>query len=422
MKKLAVLLCGLLLGAAAAIAQSGSNTNYDEAKTGDYRVGLPDPLTFNNGRKVTTSRQWVKRRAEIFRIFEENQFGRWPARKPKLRYDVVQDAGFGGDAVRKQVTLYFSPYNEGPRVDVLVYLPADARGPVPILLNLSFSPNNYVIADPGVKPGRRWDRASRTMVETPSMPGMGAFAMDSTVREYLKAGYGFATMCYTDITPDFEDGNELGLRGLYHKAGSGRASDDWGSISAWALGVNRVMDYFAKDPDVDQTRVALTGCSRLGKTTLWTAACETRIKVVIASCSGEGGAAMSRRNFGETVADLTDPERLLYQFCPRYGYWADKVHEMPMDAHMLIALVAPRPLLIQTASQDDWSDPKGEWISAVEAGRVYELLGRDDLGTNVMPAPEKPIYNTLGYVMHEGSHGVMPQDWGYYLEFMKRYL
>lgn len=425
-KRVSALLCCLLLGMVAfgqdRDTVAGIPVNYDELKVGDYKAGMPDPLVFNNGKPVKNARQWAKRRAEILRIFEENQYGKWPARKPALRYDVARDEGFGGEAVRKQITLYFSPDNDGPRVDVLVYLPKDAVGAVPILLNLSFSPNNMTISDPGVKPGRRWDPKTRTMMESPSMPGFAGFGMDATVKKYLKEGFGFATLCYTDITPDFQDDDELGLRGLYHTPGTPRASDDWGSISAWAFGVSCLMDYFEKDPDVDAKRVALTGCSRLGKTTIWTGAVEPRIKVVMPSCSGEGGAAISRRVYGETVAHLTEPTRFPYQFCPKYAYWGDKLTQMPMDAHMLVALIAPRPLLLQTGSTDIWSDPLGEWLALIEGRKVYQLLGKDVPAGDEFPAADQPIYTTLGYVMHEGGHGIQPQDWDYYLEFMKRHL
>lgn len=404
---------------------AGIPVNYDESKVGDYKVGLPDPLTLLNGQKVTTVKQWEKkRRPEILKIFEENQFGKWPARKPKLRYDIVEDLGFEGTAVRKQLTLYFSEDKEGPRVDVLIYLPKDANAPVPLLLNLSFMQNNITVSDPGVKEGRRWDAKTRTMVPVKSMGGrMGGFGLDETIKKYLKEGFGFATLCYTDIEPDFLNGATLGVRGLYLKDGATEpAADEWGSISAWAWGVSNIMDYFEKDKDIDAKRIALTGCSRLGKTTMWTGAREQRIAVVMASCSGEGGAAMSRRIYGETVGHLTEKTRFPYQFAANYGKYGDDVTKMPMDAHMLVALIAPRPLLLQTGSTDNWSDPKGEFISAVEAAPVYELYGKSTLGTDVMPEADQPIYTTLGYVMHDGGHGVIPQDWDYYLDFMKKYL
>ena len=436
MRKITILLCCALLGAAVANAQdrdvvAGIPVNYDESKVGDYKLGLPDPLTFNNGKPVKNVRQWKKRRAEIIKLFEENEYGKWPDKKPALRYDVEQDLGFDGTAVRKQITLYFSPDDNGPRVDVLVYLPKDAAGPSPLLLNLSFFPNSSAVSDPGVKPGRRWNPQTRQLEDIRPMPAMGGmmgggggmrFGQDETIKKFLAEGFGFATLCYTDITPDFEDNDELGLRGLYHTPGTPRADNDWGSISAWALGVSRLMDYFEKDPDIDATRIALTGASRLGKTTIWTGAIEPRIKVVMPACSGEGGAAISRREYGETVAHLTEKTRFPYQFCPKYAYWADKVHEMPVDAHMLVALIAPRPLLLQTGSTDNWSDPMGEWLALVEGRKVYQLFGKDVPLGDELPAANQPIYTTLGYAMHDGGHGVLPQDWTYYLEFMKRHL
>ena len=435
MRKVLILLCCALLGVGGAFAQdrdtvAGIPVNYDELKVGNYKEGLPDPLVFKNGKPVKNARQWKKRRAEILKIFEENEYGKWPAKKPKLRYDVTKDEGFGGEAVRKQIPLYFSPDNDGPRVDVLVYLPKDAVGPCPILLDINFSANNMAVSDPGIKPGRRWDPATKTLVEMQPMPAGGRFGgfggfgggMNATIKKFLAAGFGFATFNYSDITPDFQDNNELGIRGMYHTPGAPRADDDWGSISAWAYGISYMVDYFEKDPDIDATRIALTGCSRLGKTTIWTGAIEPRIKVVMPSCSGEGGAAISRRVYGETIAHLMAPTRYPYQFCPKYAYWGDKMTQMPMDAHMLVALIAPRPLLLQTGSTDIWSDPTGEWLALVEGRKVYQLLGKDVPLMDEMPAPDQPIYTTLGYAMHEGGHGTMPQDWDYYLEFMKRHL
>lgn len=429
MKRILISLITLVFFCAAATAQdrdvvAGIPVNYDESEVGNYKEGLPDALTMLNGKKVTTAKQWYKkRRPEIVKLLEEYEYGKWPAKKPKLRYDVEQDMGFGGDAVRKQITLYFSEDKQGPRVDVLVYLPKDANGPTPILLNLSFSQNNMVVSDPGVKPGRRWDTRTKTLVEMQPMPagmgmGMMRMGMDDTVKKYLKEGFGFATLCYTDITPDFQDNAELGVRGIYPKPGK----DGWGAISCWAWGVSNLMDYFEIDPDIDATRVAITGCSRLGKTTLWTGAREERIKVVMPSCSGEGGAAISRRIYGETVAHLVEPTRYPYQFAENYALYANDITKSPVDANLVVALVAPRPLLLQTGSTDIWSDPTGEWLAGVEAGKVWKLLGKDDFGTDVMPEADQPIYHTLGFVMHDGGHGVMPQDWDYYLEFMKKYL
>ena len=177
---------------------AGIPVNYDESKVGDYKATLPDALVFNNGKPVRNARQWMrKRRPEIVKLFEKYEYGKWPAKRPKLRYAVQKDFGLGGMAVRKQVTVYFSPDDNGPRVDVLLYLHKDAVGPTPILLNLNFSQNNLAVSDPGVKPGRRWDPRTKTMSEMPAMqmPGGMRFGMDATIKTYLKEGFGFATLC-----------------------------------------------------------------------------------------------------------------------------------------------------------------------------------------------------------------------------------
>ena len=185
----------------------------------------------------------------------------------------------------------------------------------------------------------------------------------------MDAGFGFATVYYGDIDPDFLGGVPHGVRALYLKPGQTEpAPDEWGSIAAWAWGLSRAIDYLETDKGVDAKRVAILGVSRLGKTVMWAGAHDPRIALVIASCSGEGGAALSRRNYGETIAHLTEPTRYPYQFAGNYAKYANKVDQFPVDAHMLVALIAPRPVLLQTGDKDFWSDPKGEFLAAVAAG------------------------------------------------------
>ena len=418
--------CGLLipvqLTAQDRTVIAGIYVNYDESQVGDYKATLPDPLVMLNGKEVTTAKQWYnKRRPEILRLFEEHQYGKWPAKKPKLRYTVEEDMGFEGTAIRKQVTIFFSPNDDGPKVDVLIYIPKDANAPVPLLLTMGGA-NNLMVNDPGIKPGMMWDARTKTR----SVATGGARAggrMTDYVKAFLKEGFGFAIFNNSDIDPDFLGGATLGVRGLYLKPGQQEpAPNEWGAISAWAWGISHVIDYFEKDPAINAQRIAITGSSRLGKTVMWAGARDPRVAMVLASCSGEGGAAISRRYFGETVAHLTEGTRYPYQFAANYGNYGADVTKLPVDAHMLVALIAPRPLLLQTGTTDNWSDPKGEFLAAVEAGKVYRLLGKDDLGTTELPPPDQPIYHTLGYFMHEGGHGTIPLDWEVYLQFMKRYL
>ncbi|MDQ2666195.1 MAG: hypothetical protein M3Z05_09315 [Gemmatimonadota bacterium] len=224
---------------------------------------------------------------------------------------------------------------------------------------------------------------------------------------------------YGDFDPDFAGGFLPGLRSTYAAPGrTAPKSDKWGTVSAWSWGLSRVMDYLETDRDVDAKRVALVGISRIGKTVLWTAARDTRFALVIASCSGESGAALSRRNYGETVAHMTAPTR----FAGNYAPYANRVNELPMDGHMLVALVAPRPVLLQTGDTDFWSDPKGEFLAAVAAEPVFTLLGARGLETTQMPAVGTPILHTLGSYEHSGAHGTVPSDWNIFLEFLQLHL
>ena len=232
-------------------------------------------------------------------------------------------------------------------------------------------------------------------------------------------GMGVATFYYGDVDPDFLGGLPDGVRALYLKPGeTSPAPGEWGSIGAWAWGLSRVMDYLETDKGVDAKRVAIYGVSRLGKTVMWAGAHDTRFAMVIASCSGEGGAALSRRDYGETIAHLVAPTRYPYQFCANYGKYGEHVDRLPVDAHMLVALMAPRPVLLQTGSTDYWSDPKGEFLAAVAAGPVYRLLGKQGLGTDQWPPAGTPILHDIGYFMHSGGHGTLPGDWDIFLKFI----
>jgi hypothetical protein len=398
---------------------AGIPVNYDESRVGNYT--LPNPLVLSDGKTVRKTRTWLqKRRPEIVRLFEENQYGRSPGRPAGMSFDVF-DRGtpaFDGRATRRQVTVYFSPDKNGPKMDLLIYVPAAAKKPVPLLLNLSFSANSTTVNDPGVKVGEVWGRDKRKI---PAGQGMSFGRMD--VVRLLDRGYGFATVYYGDIDPDFEGGIPFGVRTLYLKAGQKEpAPDEWGSIAAWAWGLSRAMDYLDTDASVDAKRVAIMGVSRLGKTVMWAGALDTRIAMVIASCSGEGGAALSRRNYGETIAHLTAPTRYSYQFCANYRKFADHVDQFPVDTHMLVALMAPRPVLLQTGDRDFWSDPKGEFLAAVAAESVFRLLGKQGLGTDQWPEAGQPIFHTIGYYMHAGGHGTIPSDWDQFLKFMDMHL
>ncbi len=396
---------------------AGIPVNYDESKTGTYT--LPELLVLQNGKKVTTAKMWMKeRRPEILHLYETEQFGKCPAHPP--RSFNIFDKGtpaFNGKAIRKQITIYFTDDTSDYKADLLLYLPAQTKKPVPVFLTVSFMPNSLIVDDPGVKEGMMWNSDGKKF---PASEGRRWGSFD--VEKFISAGIGVATIYYGDIEPDFAEGIKYGIRGHYLKDGENwPAPDEWGSISAWAWGLSYVMDYLEEDAGVDEKKVALHGVSRLGKTVLWTGARDQRFGMILASCSGEGGAALSMREYGETIAHMIAPSRYFYQFCGNRAKYANDPQTSPIDAHMLVSLIAPRPLLLQTGDTDGWSDPKGEFLAAKAAAPVYHLLGKKALETNKMPSAGEPILNDLGYYMHSGGHGTVPEDYDIYLQFMKKH-
>lgn len=395
---------------------AGIPVNYNEDSVGTYT--LPDPLVMLNGKKVKNARTWYKkRRPEIVRLFEEFQYGRIPGKSEDMSFDVYDPGtpALQGRAIRKQVTVYFTKDTSKYKMDILMYLPANTSGPVPLFLNLSFTANASVTDDPGIKGRYVWGRDGKRVPVKP-MGGFGRIDLD----QLLSQGIGFGNIYYGDIEPDFAEGVKYGIRGYYLRPGTTYpAPDEWGAISAWSWGLSRAMDYLETDPQIDARKVALFGISRLGKTVLWTGARDPRFGMVIASCGGEGGAAISRRWYGETIDHMTHPTRYFYQFAGNWRNYKDDPSESPVDGHMLVALMAPRPLLLQTGDTDYWSDPKGEFVAAVAGGPVYELLGKKSLGTDVMPDAGVPVLNDIGYFMHSGGHGAMPADYAVFIRFMK---
>jgi hypothetical protein len=391
--------------------------NYDEESVGTY--SLPDPLLLKNGRKVTDTQTWIRqRRPEVLSLFEKNQFGKAPGRPADMTFDVF-DKGtlvFNGAAIRKQVTIYFTKDTSKQKMDVLIYIPAKQVKPAPLLLNISFVPNSLAVDDAGIKPDYMWSRDGKRI------PAARSAFRKFDIEKFTSNGIAVATLYYGDIEPDFPSGIQYGIRSHYLSPGNKPAPGEWGAIAAWAWGLSRAMDYFETDKDIDAEKVVLTGASRLGKTVLWAAANDQRFAMVIASISGEGGAALSRRNYGETVAHITDTSRYFYQFAPNYHSFANKVNQLPVDAHMLIALIAPRPLLLQTGDSDYWSDPKGEFLAAQAAEPVYRLFNKSGVGNEYPTAADTSLLNTLGYYMHEGGHAVLPGDYDVFIQFILKHL
>lgn len=385
--------------------------NYDEAAVPAYE--LPDPLRRADGSVVADAAGWTGgRRAEVLRLFEEHVYGRSPGRPGGMRCELVASTSgaLGGAAVRKQWRILLTGADDGPRLDLLVWLPPGAGKPVPAFLGLNFKGNHAVTDDPDVP-----------LPVHGSAEPRGAEASRWPVATIVGRGYALATACYGDIEPDRPDGWKQGVRAALSPGGAATtfAGDDWGAIGAWAWGLSRALDCLGQDPAIDAKRVAVIGHSRLGKTALWAGARDERFALVISNNSGEGGAALARRRFGETTAVIQ--KSFPHWFCGNFRRYADREGELPVDQHELLALVAPRPLYVASAEQDQWADPRGEFLAAKAAGPVYALFGHAGVGVDDLPPPDHPVGGRIGYHIRRGQHDVTAYDWQQYLAFADRW-
>ncbi|MEO6314532.1 MAG: hypothetical protein ABIU63_09885 [Chitinophagaceae bacterium] len=395
--------------------------NTDETKVPPYT--LPDPLVDSGGKKITTATAWMQRqRPYIFHLFEEHVYGRFPAKKTPLQFVVRESSknALQNTAIRKQVRIFLHPADSSVYIDLLIYLPINAKGPVPVFTGYNFSGNHTISNDSGVFLSGNWiDPRSKGVVNNRATDSSrGSSASQWQVTEILSHGYGIAVAYYGDIEPDNPDGWKTGIRTIL--AGELQIKPTaWGAIGAWAWGLTRIMDYLQQDKLVDAGKVAIIGHSRLGKAALWAGASDQRFSIIISNESGEGGAALARRWYGETVAIIN--QKFPHWFSANYKKYNDNTAALPVDQHMLLSLMAPRPLYVASAEGDQWSDPKGEFLSARHADPVYALFGKKGIGTDSMPGLHQPVGETIRYHIRAGKHDVTLYDWQQYLGFADKF-
>ncbi|HSI34418.1 MAG: alpha/beta hydrolase family protein [Phycisphaerae bacterium] len=360
---------------------------------------LPDPLARADGSKIATAKEWeAGERQRTLDLFATHVFGKTPARPAAMKFEVLLDdpKAMEGKATHKRVKITSTDAaGKSYAFEASLMLPNGAKGPVPAFVLINNRP--VASADPtrGEKNGF-WP-----------------------AEEIVARGFATAVFRTWDVDPD-EKGDAArakGVRGVWPDGGGKVADGDaWATIGAWAWGASRVMDWLETVPAVDAKRVAVIGHSRGGKTALWAGAQDVRFSVAISSCSGEGGASLSRRRLGERVAHLN--KSFPFWFCGNYKKFDDKEDALPVDHHQLVALMAPRAVAIGSADTDLWADPRGEFLAVAHAGPVFALYGQPTVAPAEMPALESPLNRgKLHYHVRKGGHNLLPQDWGYYMDF-----
>jgi len=359
---------------------------------------LPDPLVAVDGRKISTAEEWKTiRRPEVLELFRKHVYGRVPLTPYEKTFKVVKTdpAAMEGAATLKQVAITIARGSRSLVINVVLFVPNKGPKPAPAFL---------LICNRGVEN------------IDPTRQKKSEFW---PAEEAVARGYAIAAFHNAEVDPDKHDGFKDGIHGLLDEGE--RPVDAWGTIAAWAWGASRVMDYFETDPDIARDRVAVIGHSRGGKTALWAGAQDERFGLVISNDSGCTGASLSRRRFKgkEQVARIN--QGFPHWFCETYKTYGDREEALPIDQHLLIALIAPRAVAVGSASQDLWADPRGEFLSLVHADPVYKLLGRSGLGTDRMAAIGGAIHGDgIHYHLREGKHNLALFDWQAYFDFADR--
>ena len=383
---------------------------------------LPDPLQFADGNPVSTESQWHQQRVrEIRTLFSHYMYGYMPpAEAIQATIDDVDAHYLDGVAIKKQVTIRFGP-KDTPPLHLLLVIPSEHASPSPVFLGTNFYGNHSVLADTTIPLSTQWvpERGAGVKDNRATEDARGTSIERWSIEQVIHAGYAVATFYHADADPDKDDFTD-GLHASMPVHGSVARSDtSWGALSAWAYAIHRSVDYLLQDPDIDGSRIAVMGHSRNGKAALWAGATDPRIALVISNQSGCGGAALSRRRMGETVEAINT--RFPHWFSRSFWAFNNNEDRLPLDQHMLISLMAPRPVLVASAEEDQWADPEGEFLALQAAEPVYKLLGYSGLNNESMPAVNQLIGAELGYHIRPGGHGVGPRDWDVFIQFVNRH-
>lgn len=370
---------------------------WDESAVPDYE--LPDPLLLSNETRIETPAEWFQYREMTLEKFRDQMYGRRPGLPEELSFDVIEedDSAMNGTATLKRVVVKSRHEGRTHEFEITLFLPNAVYEPAPLFLLMNNrGPENT----------------------DPSRQEKSGFWPAEVV---IERGYGIAAIQNNDLAPDDTERYHEGVIHLFEgeTAIGQRPPDAWMALAAWGWGASRALDYFETDPGIDAGRIALLGHSRGGKASLWAGAEDERFAIVISNESGSGGAALSRRTFGETVRAVN---RFTHWFAGNFEAYNDREEELPFDQHMLISLIAPRGVYVASADEDLWADPRGEFLSLAHASPVYALWEYSPINEDDMPSLNEPLIEMpRGYHIRSGGHNLTPQDWGYFMDFADQY-
>ena len=379
---------------------------------------LPPVMQSVTGRSITSAEQWLSNREDLLTQFSEHIYGLTPNKVISVKSHVIESSKLAleGKALRQQVELDL----QGHKVTVLIYRPNNISGPVPAFLGLNFRGNHTVSEDPAILLTESWvpiDNEHGVLSNRATDTNRGQRVRRYPLEMIIDSGYAMVTAYYGDFYPDHISGLPNSVHALFD-----RDADvaEWGAIGAWSWGMSRILDYLEQNEGVDASRVVAIGHSRLGKASLWAAAQDQRFAAAISNNSGAVGAALSRRQFGETVKTIT--AMFPHWFTAKFRNYAERENKLPIDQHQLIALLAPRPVYVASASEDHWADPRGEFLAASAAAEAYRMYGEDSNNLLAMPAKGEALNGPVSYHLRAGKHDLLDFDWKHYLAFADCYV
>jgi hypothetical protein len=417
--------CSVLPLAAILFAVPSARAEFPAVADLPSRPDLPDPLVMFNGERVSSKEQWVsKRRLELRELFQYYMYGYAPPVPEKVEGKVEREdpEALGGKATLREVTIAFGR-PDVPKIHLLLVLPNELRSkqPAPVFVGMNFCGNHALVKDPRVALPTAWIYPDRPGVKDnhATDAGRGSQVDVWAIDQSIDRGYAVATFYSGDIDPDRPDKRE-GVQPHYRKKGQEPGPHDWGTIAAWAWGIQRAVDYLVTVGDIDKERIAVVGHSRLGKTALLAAAFDERIALAVPLQAGCGGTAPSRGKVGESVKQIND--HFPHWFSATFKEFNDQLEKLPFDQHCLVALLAPRPVLFSNATEDSWANPEGQFQVLRAADPVYRFLGVEGLAAKEMPEPGKLVDSRLGYYIRPGKHSMTRDDWKVFLDFADKQL